>query len=132
MFERFYNVWRNPSDRTPELLNSKTPAVDGNNSVNATQTTSTTFQISNAKLKVPVVSLTINDNINFLENMKQGVKWTIYRNRYRSEITTQPKYNKLDGMIDPTLRNINRLFVLSFKNCDSDPTKILLISITCH
>ena len=79
-----------------------------------------------------VVSLTINDNINFLENMKQGVKWTIYRNRYRSEITTQPKYNKLDDMIDPTLRNINRLFVLSFKNCDSDPTKILLISITCH
>ena len=132
MFERFYNVWRNPSDRTPELLNSKTPAVDGNNSVNATQTTSTTFQISNAKLKVPVVSLTINDNINFLENMKQGVKWTIYRNRYRPEITTQPKYNKLDDMIDPTLRNINRLFVLSFKNCDSDPTKILLISITCH
>ena len=132
MFERFYNVWRNPSDRTPELLNSKTPAVDGNNSVNATQTTSTTFQISNAKLKVPVVSLTINDNINFLENMKQGVKWTIHRNRYRSEITTQPKYNKLDDMIDPTLRNINRLFVLSFKNCDSDPTKILLISITCY
>ena len=42
--------------------------------MNATQTTSTTFQISNAKLKVPVVSLTINDNINFLENMKQGVK----------------------------------------------------------
>ena len=25
-------------------------------------------------------------------------------------------------MIDPTFRNINRLFVLSFKNGDDDPT----------
>ena len=26
-------------------------------------------------------------------------------------------------MIDPTFRNINRLFVLSFKNGDDDPTR---------
>ena len=26
-------------------------------------------------------------------------------------------------MVDPTFRNINRLFVLSFKNGDSDPTR---------
>ena len=26
-------------------------------------------------------------------------------------------------MIDPTFRNINRLFVLSFKNCDDDPAR---------
>ena len=26
-------------------------------------------------------------------------------------------------MIDPTFRNINRLFVLSFKNGDNDPTR---------
>ena len=35
--------------------------------------------------------------------------------KYRSEITTQPKNNNSDYMIDPTFRNINRLFVLSFK-----------------
>ena len=34
---------------------------------------------------------------------------------------TQPKNNNLDCMIDLTFRNINRLFVISFENCDNDP-----------
>ena len=33
------------------------------------------------------------------------------------------KKNDLDCLIDPTFRNINRLFVLSFKNGNDDPTK---------
>ena len=41
-------------------------------------------------------------------------------NKYGSEIT-QPK-KKLDYLIDPTFRIINRLFVLSFKNSDNDAT----------
>ena len=41
------------------------------------QTTSAIFQINNAKLYVPVVTLSINDNIRFLENIKQGFKRTI-------------------------------------------------------
>ena len=36
------------------------------------QTTEATLQINNAKLYVPVVTLSINDNIKFLENIKQG------------------------------------------------------------
>ena len=40
----------------------------------ATTTTSATFQINNAMLYVPVVTLSINDNIKFLENIKQGFK----------------------------------------------------------
>ena len=35
--------------------------------------------------------------------MKQGLKTAISWNKYRSEITTQPKNNNLDFMIDPTL-----------------------------
>ena len=41
---------------------------------------------------------------------------------YICEITTQPNYNNLDFPIDPTFKNINRLFVLSFKN--DHPTRI--------
>ena len=41
-------------------------------------------------------------------------------NKYRSEIRTEPKNNKLT---DPTFRNINRLFVVSFKNADDDPKR---------
>ena len=90
----------------------------------ATATTIVTFQINNAKRYVPVVTfLIIDDNIKFLENIKQGFKRTISWNKYRSEITTQPKNNNLDYSIDATFRNINRLFVLSFKSGNVDTTK---------
>ena len=89
----------------------------------ATATTEATFQINNAKLYFPVVTLSINDNIKFLENIKQGFKSIISWNKYRSEITTQPKNNNLDDLIDHTFRNINRLFILSFKNGNDNPTR---------
>ena len=53
-----------------------------------TATTRTTFQINNVELYVPVVTFSTNDKINFLENIKQGFKRTIYWNKQRSEITT--------------------------------------------
>ena len=57
----------------------------------ATATTGAIFQINNVKVYVPVVTLSINDNIKFLENIKHGFKRTISWNKYRSKITTQPK-----------------------------------------
>ena len=38
---------------------------------------SVAFKITSTKLYVPVVTLTINDNIKFLENLRQGFKRTI-------------------------------------------------------
>ena len=66
-------------------------------------------------VKSIIVTLSINDNIKFLENLKQGFKSTISWNKCRSELTTQPKNNNLDYLIDMTVRNMNRLFVLPFK-----------------
>ena len=65
----------------------------------------------------------INDNVKFLENIKQGFKRTISWNKYRSKITTQPNNNNLDFLIDLAFRNINSLFVLSFKNGNNDLTR---------
>ena len=87
--------------------------------VEATQTTGATFQINNAKLYVPVATLSINDNIKFLKNTRQGFERTIYWKKFRSETTTRPKKKNLDNLIDATFRNISRLFVLSLKN-DND------------
>ena len=84
------------------------------------QTTSATFQINNANLYVRVVALPVNGNIKILEYITQEFKRTIYWKKYRSEITTQPKKNNLGYLIDATFRNINRLFVLSFKNGKAD------------
>ena len=40
------------------------------------QTTGAIFQINNANFYAPVVTLSINDNNKFLENIKQGFKRT--------------------------------------------------------
>ena len=55
------------------------------------QTTAATFQINNANFYVPIVTLPINDNIKFLENIKQGFKKTISWNKYKCEIKTTIK-----------------------------------------
>ena len=52
---------------------------------------SVSFTITSTKHYVPVVTLSINYNIKFLENLKQEFKRTVSWNKYRSEITTQPK-----------------------------------------
>ena len=57
--------------------------------------------ITSTKLYIPVVALSINGNIKFLENIKEGFKRSISWNKYRSDIATQPK-NNLDYFIDPT------------------------------
>ena len=61
----------------------------GDNLIETITTTSATFQINNAKLYVPVVTLSINNNINVLEHLKQGFRRTISWNKYRSEIRTE-------------------------------------------
>ena len=53
---------------------SKTTAVERANPADETLTTGATFQTNNAKLYVPVVTLTNHDNIKFSENIKQGLK----------------------------------------------------------
>ena len=78
--------------------------------------TTTTFQITDTKLYVPVVTLSTEDDNNFLEQLKSGFKRTIKWNKYRSEMTNQTKTNNLNYLIDPTFNKVNRLFVLSFEN----------------
>ena len=105
---------------------SRTTAVPANPpipTVEATHTTWAKFQINNAKLYVSVVTLLINDNVKFWENIKQGFKITIFWNKYKYKITIHLKSNNLHYLIDPTFRNINRLFVLSLKNGDNDLTR---------
>ena len=102
---------------------SRRPDVGGDNPVNTKLTTGATFTINNTKLYVPIVTLSINDNIKFLEYIKQGFKRKTCWSKYRSEIKTQPENDKLDYLINTTFRNIVRLFVFSFKNCNHDPTR---------
>ena len=49
-----------------------------------------TFKIKETKLYVPVVTLSKENYIKLLEQLKTGFKRTIKWNKYRSEITVQP------------------------------------------
>ena len=65
------------------------------------------FEITDCKLYVPVVNLSA-------ENDKRSIKW----NKDIPQISNQNKNNNLNYLIDPTFSNVNRLFVLPFKNED--------------
>ena len=78
-----------------------------------------TFKITDVKLFVPVVTLSKENDIQLLEQLKTGFKRTIKWNKYRSQISIQPQNNNLNYLIDPTFTN--RLFVLSFpRNNNTD------------
>ena len=60
------------------------------------------FKIADTKLYVPVVSLSKENDIKLLEQLKSGFKRTIKWNKYRSQMTIQPQNNNLNYLIDPT------------------------------
>ena len=81
-----------------------------------TSLTNAIFQITDTKLYVPVLTLSIENDKRFLEQLGTGFKRTIKRNKYRSEMTNQTKNNNLNYVIDPQFTKFNRLFLLSFEN----------------
>ena len=78
--------------------------------------TNATFNITDTKLHVVVVTLSAENDNKLLEQLKAGFKRTIKWNKYRPEISNQTKNNDLNYLIDPTFTNVNRLFVFSFEN----------------
>ena len=77
--------------------------------------------MQHSTLFVPVVTLSKQDDIKLLEQLKTGFKRTIKWNKYRSQMSIQPQNNNLNYLIDSTLMSVNRLFVLSFpRNNNTD------------
>ena len=85
--------------------------------VNGTRT-SATLAINNCNLCVSVVTLSKDDEIKLLTNLKSGFTREIIWNKYRSQMTTEAINNNLNILIDPTFTNVNRLFVLAYRNAD--------------
>ena len=79
------------------------------------------FQIADTKLYVSLVTLSKENDIKLLAQLKSEFKKTIKWNKYRSQMTIQTQNNNLNYLIDPTFTNVNRLFVLSFpRNNNTD------------
>ena len=89
--------------------------LDGGNTVTPTNAT---LAINYFKLYIPVVTLSKDDEIKLLTNLKSGFTREIEWNKYRSQMTTEAINNNLNILIDPTFTNVNRLLSLACQNAD--------------
>ena len=80
--------------------------------------TGATLAITDCKLYVPVATLSKDDEIKLITNLKSGFKREIIWNKYRSQMTTEAINNNLNILVDPAFTNVNRLFVLAYQNAD--------------
>ena len=80
--------------------------------------TGATLAINDCKLYVPAVTLSKDDEIKLLTNLKSRFKREIIWNKYRSQMTTGAVNNNLNILMDPTFTNVNRLLVLAYQNVD--------------
>ena len=79
-------------------------------------TGATKFAITDAKLYVPVGTLSTEDNVTLLKQLESGFERTVNWNKYQSKLTEQAQSRYLDYLTDPSFQGLNRPFVLSFEN----------------
>ena len=94
------------------FIDNVAPAVRDNSP------TGVTLSINDCKLYIPAVTLSTDDEIKLLTNLKSGFKKEIIWNKYRSQMTTEAINNNSNILIDPTFTNVNKLFVLEYQNVD--------------
>ena len=66
-----------------------------------------TFLITDTKLYVSVVTLSTQDNIKLLQQLKSGFKRTINWNKYQSDPKTYAQNQYLTHLIDPSFQGVN-------------------------
>ena len=101
------------------ITSLKRRAIDENNPPNRDGApTCSTLAKNDCKLYTSVVTLSKDDEIKLLTNLKSGFTREIEWNKYRSQMSTEAINNNLNILIDPTFTNVNRLFVLAYQTAD--------------
>ena len=76
----------------------------------------TTFEITDTKLYVPVVTLSTQDNSKLLQQLNSRFKRVINWNKYLSKPELLRRNPNLNHLVEPSFQGVNRLFVLAFEN----------------
>ena len=76
------------------------------------------LKITKCELYIPVVTLSKDNEIKLLTNLKSGFKREIIRKKYRSQMIRKEANNNLNVYVDPTFTNVNRLFALAYQTAD--------------
>ena len=74
------------------------------------------YEITDTKLYVPVVTLSIQEDTKLLQQLKSGFKRVINWNKYLSKSDLLRRNPNLNYLIEPSFQGINRLFVFAFEN----------------
>ena len=85
----------------------------------AIQNQNATFAITDTKRYVPVVTLSTQENTQFLQQLKSGFKRVINWNKYLSKPKLLAQNPNLNHLVEPSFQGINRLFVLAFEGDDN-------------
>ena len=89
---------------------------------NATGADSATFKITDAKLYVPIVTLSSEDNVKLSKLLSEGFKRPIYWNEYKVtpnkivEIAAVNEEKYIRELLDSSCQGVKRLFVLAYDN----------------
>ena len=75
-----------------------------------------TFEITNTKFYVPVVTLSTQENTKFLQQLKSGFKRVINWNKYLSKPELLAQNPNLNHLVELSFQGVYRLFVLAFQN----------------
>ena len=80
------------------------------------------FIISDTKLYVPVVTLSKEDNKDFIEQQNKGFQRSIYWNEYKTkEQTENADANAVKYInLDPSFQGVNRLFLMAYSRADNN------------
>ena len=83
------------------------------------------FIINDTKLYIPVVTLSKEDNKDFIEQQNKGFQRSIYWNEYKTkEINEDADANVFKYInFDPSFQGVNRLFVMAYNRVDGQPTR---------
>ena len=83
------------------------------------------FIINDTKMYFPVVTLSKEDNKDFIEQQNKGFQRSIYWNEYKTkEINENADANVFKYInLDPLFQGVNRLFVMAYNRANDQPTR---------
>ena len=83
------------------------------------------FIINDTKLYVPVVTLSKEDNKDFIEQQNKGFQRSIYWNEYKTKGQNEGEDANVFKYINlgPSFQGVNRLFVTAYSRVDGQPNK---------
>ena len=83
------------------------------------------FIINNTKMYVPVVTLSKEDNKDFIEQQNKSFQRSIYWNEYETtEIDKNADANVFKYInLDPCFQRVKRLFVMAYNRVENQPTR---------